>query len=306
MIYKDIIIIGGGPAGLTAGLYATRAGLSVMLIERLFAGGQIATTHSLENFPGFPNGIAGPDFSMKIEEQATNFGLEIVYENVVEYHLTGAIKKITTDENQYTAGSIILAMGAQPRPLNVKGEEEFSGRGVSYCATCDGAFFKNKTVAVIGGGDTACEDADYLAKLCKKVYLVHRRDQLRAVGVIAQRMHNIENIEILWNAIVEEVKGSDTVEGIILHNKITNENGLLDVDGVFVAVGLTPNTYDLKGQVKLNSGNYIISDKYMATNIHGVYVAGDIRDTPLRQVVTACSDGSIAAESARLYLNEHT
>lgn len=302
---KDIIIIGAGPAGLTAAIYAARAGLNIVVIEKAFSGGQIATTDSLENYPGFAQSISGIDFSMALDEQARKFGVEIINEEVVEYHITGPIKKITTTNNIYTSYSVILCMGAQPRLLLAPGEKKYHGRGVSYCATCDGAFYKDKVVAIIGGGDTACEEAEYLSKICQKVYLVHRRDQLRAVHLLANRILANPKIQILWDSTVEDIQGLETVTQMHIRNKNTNETTKYLVDGVFVAIGTIPNTTTLKNNVRLDTGEYILTDMHMSTNVLGVYAAGDIRNTPLRQVVTACADGAIAAESARGYLNEH-
>ncbi|MBN2879074.1 MAG: thioredoxin-disulfide reductase [Clostridia bacterium] len=302
---KDIIIIGGGPAGLTAAIYAARAGLDIVLIEKMFSGGQIATTDSLENYPGFPNPISGVDFSMALDEQARNFGVEIINEEVTEYHLTGPVKKVTTTGGIYTAYTVILATGAQSRLLGVPGEDKYRGRGVSYCATCDGSFYRDKVVAVVGGGDTACEDAEYLSKIAKKVYLVHRRDELRAAYIIAQRVLKNPKVQILWDSVVDKIEGADKVTDMQIRNKITGETKKVDVDGVFVAIGLIPNTSDIKNNIRLDNGGYIITDERMATNVLGVFAAGDVRTTPLRQVVTACADGAVAAESARLYLNDH-
>ncbi len=204
---KDIIIIGGGPAGLTAAIYAARAGLDIVLIEKTFSGGQIATTDSIENYPGFPQPVSGVDFSMALDEQARNFGVEIINEEVIEYHLTGPVKKVTTTGGVYTGYTVILAVGAQSKLLGIPGEDKYRGRGVSYCATCDGAFYRDKVVAVIGGGDTACEDAQYLSKIAKKVYLVHRRDELRAAHMIAQRVLKNPKVQILWDSVIEKVDG---------------------------------------------------------------------------------------------------
>lgn len=302
---KDIIIVGGGPAGLTAGIYAARAGMNIVLIEKLFSGGQIATTDSLENYPGFAQSISGVDFSLAIDEQARKFGVEIVNEEVIDYHLTGPIKKITTTGSVYTAYTVILCTGAQPRLMGVPGEDKYRGKGVSYCATCDGSFYRDKVVAVIGGGDTACEEAQYLSKICKKVYLVHRRDQLRAAHILAQRTLTNPKIQILWDSVVEKVDGQAKVTDMQTRNKHTGEVKKHQVDGIFVAIGVLPNTGNIKNNIKLNTGEYIITDMHMATNVLGVYAAGDMRNTPLRQVVTACADGAIAAQSAREYLNEH-
>jgi len=302
---KDIIIVGGGPAGLTAAIYAARAGLNIILIEKMFSGGQIATTDSLENYPGFPTPINGVDFSMALDEQARNFGVEIINEEVVEYHLTGPIKKVTTTGGVYTGYTVVLCTGAQPRLIGVPGEDKYRGSGVSYCATCDGSFYRDKTVAVVGGGDTACEEAQYLSKICKKVYLVHRRDQLRAAHVIAQRVLTNPKIQILWDSVVDIIDGQGKVTDMQIRNKHTGETKKYDVDGVFVAIGVIPNTVNIKNNIKLNDSGYILTDTHMSTNVLGVFAAGDARNTPLRQVVTACADGAIAAESAREYLNEH-
>ena len=302
---KDIIIIGGGPAGLTAAIYAARAGLDIVLIEKMFSGGQIATTDSIENYPGFAQPISGVDFSMALDEQARNFGVEIINEEVVECHLTGPIKKVTTTGGVYTGYTVILAVGAQAKLLGVPGEDKYRGRGVSYCATCDGAFYRDKVVAVIGGGDTACEDAQYLSKIVKKVYLVHRRDELRAAHMIAQRVLTNPKVQILWDSVVDKVDGQDKVTNMQIRNKITGDTKKYERDGFFVAIGLTRNTENIKNNIKLDNGGYIITDERMATNVLGVFAAGDARTTPLRQVVTACADGAVAAESAREYLNEH-
>ena len=302
---KDIIIVGGGPAGLTAAIYAARAGLNIILIEKMFSGGQIATTDSLENYPGFAQPINGVDFSMALDEQARNFGVEIINEEVVEYHLTGPIKKVTTTGGVYTGYTVILATGAQPRLLGIPGEDKYRGSGVSYCATCDGSFYKDKVVAVVGGGDTACEEAQYLSKICKKVYLVHRRDQLRAAHLIAQRVLTNPKIQILWDSVVDKIDGQAKVTDMQIRNKYTGEVKKHEVDGVFIAIGIIPNTSNIKNNIRLNDSGYIITDAHMATNVLGVFAAGDARNTPLRQVVTACADGAIAAESAREYLNEH-
>lgn len=302
---KDIIIIGGGPAGLTSAIYAARAGLNIILIEKMFSGGQIATTDSLENYPGFPEPITGVDFSMALDAQARNFGVEIINEEVVDYHLTGPIKKVTTTGGVYTAYTVILATGANPRLLGIPGEDKYRGKGVSYCATCDGAFYRDKIVAVIGGGDTACEEAQYLSKIAKKVYLVHRRDELRAAHVIAQRVLTNPKIQILWDTVIDKVDGQATVTDMQVRNKLTGETSKIEIDGFFVAIGIIPNTDNIKNNIKLNDGGYVVTDAHMATNVLGVFAAGDMRNTPLRQVVTACADGAIAAESAREYLNEH-
>lgn len=297
----DIIIIGGGPAGLTAGIYACRAGQDVILIEKMFAGGQIVTTNMMENYPGFPDGVGGPDFGMLLMQQAENFGLKIVYEEVESLNLKGDLKEVITSDETYCAKAIILAMGAQPRQLGIDREEELRGAGISYCATCDGAFFKDGTVAIVGGGDTACEDAVYLSKLVKKVYQIHRRDELRATKILQDRVLGTENIEMLWDSEVESIKGDTKLEALSVKNKKTGEIKNIDLDGMFIAVGLLPETGIIKGIIELEGG-YIPTNQKMETSIMGVYAAGDIRVTPLRQVITAASDGAIAAAESVKYI----
>ncbi|MDD3242833.1 MAG: thioredoxin-disulfide reductase [Eubacteriales bacterium] len=305
MAQYDCVIIGGGPAGFSAGLYACRAGLKTVLLEEMFAGGQIATTHLLENYPGFPQGVAGPDFGNLILEQAQRFGLEVRYESVQSAQLQGGSKKIVTDSSELTARTVILCMGAEPRKLGVEREDELRGSGVSYCATCDGAFFRGKEVAVVGGGDTACEDAVYLSRLAKKVYVIHRRDSFRAAAAVAQRVKDGDNIEILWDSQVTDIKGEKRVESLAVQQKHEGERDL-PVEAVFVAVGTIPRSALVKDQVTLTEAGYIATDAKMQTSLEGVYAAGDVRDTVLRQVVTAAADGAIAATAASEYLMTHS
>ena len=301
MQQADILIIGGGPAGLTAGLYGARGGLKTVLIEKMFAGGQISTTHLLENYPGFPQGIGGVEISMAMMEQAERFGLSIQYDTVQRMALEDEIKTVFCDGETWQAPVVILCMGAQPRLLGVEREDQLRGSGVSYCATCDGAFYKNKAVAVVGGGDTACEDAMYLAGLADKVYLIHRRDELRAAGIVRQRVLDSDKIEVLWNTQVEDLLGEHQLEGLKLKG---DHAGNLEVSGVFVAVGTVPQTELVKDALKLDNQGAIVTDERMQTSIPGVYAAGDVRSTPLRQVVTAAADGAIAATEAARYLME--
>jgi len=301
MQQADILIIGGGPAGLTAGLYGARGGLKTVLIEKMFAGGQISTTHLLENYPGFPQGIGGVEISMAMMEQAERFGLSIQYDTVQKLELEGEVKTVVCDGETWQAPVVILCMGAQPRPLGVEREDAMRGSGVSYCATCDGAFYKGKTVAVVGGGDTACEDAMYLSALAEKVYLIHRRDELRAAGVMRQRVLENEKIEVLWNTRVEALLGEGMLEGL----QLTGDHaGALPVSGVFVAVGTIPQTELVKDILPLDGQGAILTDECMRTSINGVYAAGDVRSTPLRQVVTAAADGAVAATEAARYIME--
>lgn len=300
--HYDCIIIGGGPAGYAAGLYASRAGLNTLLFEEMFPGGQIATTHMLENYPGFPEGIPGPDFGGLVASQAQRFGLQTQFDTVESLALSEQPKRVQATTGQYTADTVILCMGAQPRRLGVDGEAEFRGSGVSYCATCDGAFFRDKTVAVVGGGDTACEDALYLARLAKKVYIIHRRDTLRAASTLQKRVLAEEKIELLWDSEVQDIQGAGQVQALSVHNNKAGEQRRVDVDAVFVAVGVTPRSELVTGQVALDDAGHIATDERMRTDIDGVFAAGDVRNGYLRQVVTACADGAIAATAASEYL----
>lgn len=302
----DVIIIGGGPAGFTAALYCARAKLSTLLLEKMFSGGQMATTSSMENYPGFEEPISGFDLAMRMENQARKFGVIIKNEDVVDLTLDSTIKVVKTKNNIYMCKAVILCMGASPRKLGLESERRLASRGVSYCATCDGAFFSNKDVAVIGGGDTAAEDALYLARICRKVYIVHRRDSLRAAQITQQAIFNTKNIEIIWNSVVENILGEEVVEGIEVKNLKTGELFEIKLDGVFVAIGHEPNTELVKGKIELNSRGYIVTDEGMQTNMFGVYAAGDIREKPLRQVITAASDGAVAAYMAEKYISENT
>lgn len=301
MMY-DLIIVGGGPAGLTAAIYALRAGLKVLLIERLMPGGQVAQTTKIENYPGFES-IDGLELAMKMHVQAEKLGLEIEYADVLEYSIDGEIKKIKTYSNVFEAKSVILALGASAKQLNVANEKKYIGRGLSYCATCDGSFFKDKVVAIVGGGNTSLEDCIYLSGIVKKVYLIHRRDTFRGEHANVanfNRLLNSENSNVtqILNSTVVELFGENKLEGLVLENKINGEKTKLELDGLFVAIGRKPDTELLKDVIELNSNGYIVTDEKMATNIKGVFAAGDVREKCLRQIVTACSDGAIAAISA--------
>jgi len=298
MMY-DVMIIGGGPAGLTAGLYAARAGLSAVLLEQMFVGGQASTTDKLENYPGFPGGIGGPELMMQFEQQATEAGLEVRYEPAEKLELEGEIKRAHTAGGVVEAKAVILCMGASRRLLGVPGEEKLTGRGVSYCATCDGALHKGKSVAVVGGGDTAMEDALYLARICEKVTLIHRRDELRAVGHRAKAVLANEKIEVLYNSRVE---GIEQAEGGVRLK--LNDGRTLDVSALFVAIGTKPESALVKDQVELTEDGYVKAGEDTKTSIPGVFVAGDLRKKPLRQVVTAASDGAVAAYQAVEYIQE--
>lgn len=298
----NTIIIGGGPAGYTAALYATRAGLSVLVLEMLSPGGQMATTTEIDNYPGFEETVDGFDLAQKMKAGAERFGAESEFAEVTELDLKSTVKIIRTTSGDYEADTVILATGAAPRELGIEHEGELRGRGVSYCATCDGMMYRNKTVIVVGGGNTAAEDALYLSKLCKKVYIVHRRDKLRASAAYQKRLEQAENVEFIWNSAVTKFLFDKIITGAEITNKLTGENTEVSCDGIFVAIGRIPNTALFKDQIELDSEGYIAADETTKTNIPGVFVAGDVRQKPLRQIVTAASDGAVASKFAEEYL----
>lgn len=301
----DVIIVGGGPSGLTAALYCARANLNILLIERMFLGGQMATTDILENYPGFEEPISGFELAMRMENQTKRFGVKIVNEDVIKMNLDEKVKLIETTDKVYRSKVVILCMGAVPRKMGLPKEKEFIGAGVSYCATCDGSFYKEKNVVVVGGGDTAAVDAIYLARLCKKVYLIHRRDKLRATKAIQKEIFSNDKIEIVWDSTVEEIIGEFGVDGIIVKNVKTNKTRQIETGGIFVAIGVIPNTKRVKDKLPLSKEGYIVTDEKMQTGIPGVLAAGDIRDKVLRQIITAASDGAIAAYVAERYIGEN-
>ena len=290
----DILIIGAGPAGLSAAIYAVRAGLSVAVFEKMFAGGQVVSTYEIENYPGMVDALTGPDLAYKLEAHARKFNVPIIYEEIVELSLEGDKKIVRTAKGEYSAAGIILAMGANPKPLGLPREKQLIGSGVGYCATCDGAFFANKDVAVVGSGNTAVEDALFLARFCNKVYLIHRRDILRADNILVKRIAAEPKIQVIQDSIVTEIHG-EKVESLTIENVKTGFVENLDVRALFVAVGTAPKTDIVKGLVNMTPSGHIITDENMRTNVAGVYAAGDIRDKLLRQVITAVSDGAIAA-----------
>ena len=301
----DVAIIGAGPAGLTAGLYAARGGLSATVIERITPGGQLAQTDRVENYPGFPDGAEGWQLAYDMQQQAQSFGVDIVVDDVAEVDFTSEPKTITAASgNVYQARSVIVASGAHPRKLGVPGEGEYAGRGVSYCATCDGNFFRGKTAVVVGGGNTAAGDALYLSRICEKVYLVHRRDSLRATKIYHDRLSEADNVEFVWNANTERIVGNDegSVEAIVVTDKNTGDQRTIPCSAVFVAVGNEPNSSFLYGALDLDEGGYVHADEGGRTSVPGVFAAGDVRTKSLRQVVTAVSDGAQAAENAAEYL----
>lgn len=301
----DIAIIGAGPAGLTAGLYAARAGMDAVVFERVSPGGQLAQTDHLENYPGFPEGTEGFQLAFSMKQQADNFGVRTVSEEVVSVDLQSDPKVLTTPFGTHLARAVIVATGARPRKLGVANEDKLTGRGVSYCATCDGNFFRGKTVAVVGGGNTAAADALYLARICEKVYLIHRRDQLRATAVYHQRLADLPNVEFVWNSTVSSLEANEAgaLERVEVRDKNTGDTRLLEVSGLFVAVGTIPNTEFLDGALTLDEAGYIVADETGATSVGGVWAAGDVRTKQLRQVVTAVSDGAVCAEQAAEHLS---
>ncbi|UMZ72750.1 thioredoxin-disulfide reductase [Natranaerofaba carboxydovora] len=292
----DMIIIGGGPGGLVAALYGARARMNVLLIEKMAPGGQLINTQHVDNYPGFPEGTTGPDLAKKLDEQAKKFGAHLKMGTVKDLNLSGNLKEVMLESGEnYTAKGIVVATGASPRELKVPGEQVFTGRGVSYCATCDGAFFKDKEVVVVGGGDSALEEALFLTRFAKKVTLVHRRDQLRGVKYLQEKVFSNEQIEVKLDTVIKEIKGNALVENVLLENVKTQEQQELSCNGVFIYVGVNPNTEFLEGKVNLDDNGYILTDEEMRTNVNGVYAVGDVRQKTLRQVVTAMSDGATAA-----------
>ena len=300
----DVIIIGGGPAGLSAGLYASRARLKTLLLERSILGGQIVNSEHLENYPGFPDGITGFDLGELMRAQAEKFGLEIKYVEVQKVELEGAVKAIHSTEGEYTAKAVIIAGGATLQRLGVPGEERLTGKGVSYCATCDGPFFKEKVVAVVGGGDSAVEEAIVLTRFASRVIVIHRRDQLRASKIIQERAFSNPKIEFLWDTVVDEVLGDDMVAALKARNVKNGRISTLDVSAVFLYVGQRPNTEYLKGLIPLDEAGYIPTNERLETEVKGIFAAGDIRKNSSRQVITAAGDGATAALSAEKFLSE--
>ena len=301
----DVAIIGAGPGGLSAAIYAARGGLKTVVFEKALIGGQIVLSADVENYPGYEETLSGFDIIDKFKKQAERFEAEIREEEIVSLEDKGNSKIIKTRKETYEVKTVIVATGAHPRKMDVPGEEELTGRGVSYCATCDGALYRNKIVAVVGGGDSAVEEALFLTKFASKVYIIHRRDELRAVKIIQDRAFKNEKIEFIWDTVVEEVQGKQFVENLKLHNRKTGENSILQTDGVFVYVGIIPNNELVKDLVKLDDQGFILADENLMTNIPGVYAAGDIVQKTLRQVVTAASDGAIAAFFAEKYIEEN-
>ena len=300
----DMIIIGGGPGGYTAALYATRAGLDVIVLEKLSAGGQMALTSQIDNYPGFEDGIDGFTLGEKMQAGAEKFGAKTEYAEVFSVDLKSIPKVVETSEGTFYGHTVVLATGASPRDLGVSGEKELVGRGVHYCSACDGMFYKGKTVVIVGGGNTAAADAFVLSRIAKKVILVHRRDTLRATKVYHDPLMRAENVDFRWNSTVSEFISDGKVTGVKIKDVNTGEESVINCDGVFISVGRKPATELVKDQLELDSGGYVIADESTKTNIPGVYAVGDVRIKKVRQIVTAVADGAVAAHEAEEYLAE--
>lgn len=301
----DMIIIGGGPAGYTAALYAARAGLDAVLIEKAGAGGQMALTDVIDNYPGFDEGIDGFTLGMKMKNGAERFGVKTILEQVNSVDFKNDVKVVNTAGKTYFAKTVVVSTGADPNELGVKNEREYIGKGIHYCAHCDGRFYKDKTVMVVGGGNTAVADALFLARFAKKVYVVHRRDTFRAEKILVDPLLHAENVEVLWNSVPVEFTAEERISGALIKNIVTNQEIKVPVDGVFVSIGRKPVTYFLEGSVSLDDKGYIIADETCRSSVDGVYAVGDVRTKPLRQIVTAAADGAVAVHFAVEYLAEH-
>lgn len=299
----DTIILGGGPAGLSAAIYASRGAVSTAIVDINMLGGQPSNYLELENYPGFQI-VGGYDLMEKFEEHADKFGVHKFPMQEIE-SIDLKSKTIKTKEYEFNAKTIIIATGAQPMKLGVPGENEFVGRGVSYCAVCDGAFYRNKVVAVVGGGNAAVEEAMYLTKFADKVYIIHRRDELRADKIVQERAFKNDKIEFIWNSVVKEIKGDNLVTTAVLENVKTKEISNLSVNGVFPYIGMTPNVENISGQLQQDARGFVVTDETMATSVDGIFAVGDVRTTPLRQVITAASDGAVGAVYAVKYLETH-
>ena len=299
----DVIIIGGGPGGYTAALYAARSGLSTLIMEKLSAGSQMALTSHIDNYPGFPDGVDGYSLGESMQQGAERFGAETLYAEVSRLELQPDPKVVETDQGIFYGRTVMIATGASPRPLGVEAEEALIGRGISYCAHCDGMFYRGKTVVVVGGGNSAVADALMLAKIAKKVVLVHRRDTLRATKIYHDQLLNTPNVEIRWNSAVTRLHHDDKLHAVTIANLQTGNEEVLDIDGLFVSVGRIPATSLVKGQVELDSTGYILAGESTETSVPGVYAVGDVRQKALRQIVTAVADGAVAAHHAFEHLS---
>lgn len=300
----DMIIIGGGPAGYTAGLYASRAGFDTVVIEKISAGGQMALTGAIDNYPGFEEGIDGLTLGIKMQQCAERFGTKTEYAEVTAVDFSQKIKKVITTSGEFLGRTVVVSTGANPRELGLENEQKLTGRGVHYCAHCDGMFYKDKTVIVVGGGNSAVSDALYLSRIVKKVYVVHRRDTLKATKIYHDPLMSMENVEFVWNSTVAEILEDSKVTGARIRNVNTGDMSDIMCDGIFISIGRRPATEFLNGALELDQGKYIIADESTRTNIPGIYAVGDVRTKALRQVVTAVSDGATAVHFAEEYLAE--
>lgn len=300
----DMVIIGGGPAGYTAALYGARAGLKVIVLEKLSAGGQMALTHQIDNYPGFEEGIDGFELGEKMQRQAERFGAETELAEVTSVRLDGALKEIVSSEGTFFGRTVVLSTGANPRELGLPGEKALVGKGVNYCAACDGMFYRDKTVVIVGGGNSAAADALLLSRIAKKVILVHRRDTLRATKIYHEPLMNAPNVEFRWNSTVSELLHGEKLTGVTLRDVNTGEESMVECDGVFVSIGRSPATALVQGQLDLDPAGYILADESTRTGIPGVFAVGDVRTKALRQVVTAVADGAMAVHYAEEYLAE--
>ena len=298
----DMAIIGGGPGGYSAALYAARAGLDTVVIEKLSAGGQMALTHEIDNYPGFDEGIDGFELGDRMQRQAERFGAQTMYAEVLDLELEGSEKRIVTDSGQVLARTVVIATGAGPKPLGLEKEDAFTGRGLHYCAACDGMFYRGKTVAIVGGGNSAAADALLLSRVAKKVILIHRRDTLRATKLYHEPLMKAEALEPLWNSAVTELHGGDRLSAITVKNLLSGEEERLEIDGLFVSIGRKPATSLLEGKLELAPGGYIPAGEDTKTVVPGVYAVGDVRTKQVRQVITAAADGAIAVHMAEEYL----
>jgi len=298
----DVIVIGGGPGGYTAALYTARAGLSTLVIERMTVGGQMTETTQIDNYPGFEEGIDGFSLGMKMQAGAERFGAETLYAEVLSVQLEGKEKQVQTSEGSFLADTVIIATGAGHRHLGLPGEEELVGRGVAYCAACDGMFYRDKEVAVVGGGNSAAADALLLSRVAKKVHLIHRRDTLRATKIYHSALEQAENVELHWNSAVRELRYGDVLTGVVLRDLVTGAETELPLEGLFISVGRTPATSLFRGQIALDESGYILADESTRTSIPGVFAVGDVRTKAVRQIITAAADGAVAAHMAESYL----
>ncbi|MBI2871814.1 MAG: thioredoxin-disulfide reductase [Chloroflexi bacterium] len=303
----DVVIVGGGAAGLSAALYSVRAMLKTVVLERIACGGQILLTGDIENYPGFPKGVQGPDLAQLYEEQARRFGAQIKLDEVESLDVAGPVKRVKGAEGEYTARAVIIATGGEHNKLGVPGEEEYAGRGVSYCATCDGNFFRDMDVVVVGGGDSALEEGLYLTRMVSSVTVVHRRDQLRASRILQQRALEDPKVRFQWNTVVKQIHGNGSVEGLSLEDVRTGETSQMKTGGIFIYIGFHPNTAFLKGLLAMDNGGHVVADLRMATSVPGVFACGDVRQFSDRQLGSAVGDGIVAALSAYRYLTgEHS